>query len=476
MSSIPGSTRLPVGNKDFTNATVVIIGAGISGMCMAIDLIKRNKCYNFVILEKSSSVGGTWNDNKYPGCCCDGWSPRPFYPRTNIIVDIAYLVSIAEKYGLYKHIRFNSTVEEARWDDEESKWKVSVQVSGHKIATESSARARYPGLKEFQGKMMHSARSDWSYNLKGKRIAIIGNGATAAQIIPEIAKEASHLTVFQRTPNWVIPRRDAPVSAFQQALLTYLPPLRWRKRALQMDFREGFHDAIFDELRERASKSRGAGEQEYDLIVLATGFKTVDFMYPIQVYGSGGRTLGDIWNGGAKAYYGMTVEDLPNFGMFYGPNTNLGHNSIILMIEAQSRYLNTMVGEVIQARQQGMTLAFKPKPSILEEYNDRIQKLLRESSFADPNCNSWYKQDDGNITNNWSGTVVDYQQNLSQVQWEDYIAEGSGKYVVVDKKPSRIGRVREETLFSDTSLLIGAASILAAAGGYLLARPRLMRA
>ncbi|KAJ5741238.1 hypothetical protein N7533_010647 [Penicillium manginii] len=135
-----------------------------------------------------------------------------------------------------------------------------------------------------------------------------------------------------------------------------------------------------------------------------------------------------------------------------------------------------MVGEVIQARQQGMTLAFKPKPSILEEYNDRIQKLLRESSFADPNCNSWYKQDDGNITNNWSGTVVDYQQNLSQVQWEDYIAEGSGKYVVVDKKPSRIGRVREETLFSDTSLLIGAASILAAAGGYLLARPRLMRA
>lgn len=146
------------------------------------------------------------------------------------------------------------------------------------------------------------------------------------------------------------------------------------------------------------------------------------------------------------------------------------------MIEAQSRYLNTMVGEVIRARQQGLTLALKPKPNVLEEYNDRIQKLLRESSFADPNCNSWYKQDDGNITNNWSGTVIDYQQNLSQVQWEDYIAEGSGKYVVVDKKPSRIGRVREETLLSDTSLLIGAASILAAAGGYLLVRTRLTRA
>ncbi|CAI7646624.1 unnamed protein product [Penicillium manginii] len=567
MSSIPGSTRLPVGNKDFTNATVVIIGAGISGMCMAIDLIKRNKCYNFVILEKSSSVVVVtvgrppiyplWSSlYSYSFEQSSRWSRE--YPGQEEIH--AYLVGIAEKYGLYKHIRFNSTVEEARWDDEESKWKVSVQVSGHKDSEFANSyvinseflisavgqlnlprEPDIPGLKEFQGKMMHSARWDWSYNLKGKRIAIIGNGATAAQIIPEIAKEASHLTVFQRTPNWVIPRGDAPVSAFQQALLTYLPPLRWRKRALQMDFREGFHDAIFDgesdfaqvirdwcsglmktqladqpELWETLTPTyspgckrviitddyyptlardnvnletrpitritgkgieiEGAGEQEYDLIVLATGFKTVDFMYPIQVYGSGGRTLGDIWNGGAKAYYGMTVEDLPNFGMFYGPNTNLGHNSIILMIEAQSRYLNTMVGEVIQVRQQGMTLAFKPKPSILEEYNDRIQKLLRESSFADPNCNSWYKQDDGNITNNWSGTVVDYQQNLSQVQWEDYIAEGSGKYVVVDKKPSRIGRVREETLFSDTSLLIGAASILAAAGGYLLARPRLMRA
>lgn len=146
------------------------------------------------------------------------------------------------------------------------------------------------------------------------------------------------------------------------------------------------------------------------------------------------------------------------------------------MIEAQSRYLNGMVGEVIRARQLGNTLALKPKLSVLEEYNDRIQKLLRTSSFADPNCNSWYKQDDGNITNNWSGTVIDYQQNLSQVQWDDYIVEGSGKDLVLKKKPTRIGRVREETLLSDTSLLVGTVSILAAAGGYFLAWPRLMKA
>lgn len=265
------------------------------------------------------------------------------------------------------------------------------------------------GLNEFQGKMMHTARWDWSYDLKNKRVAIIGNGthyfsistltyrtkanknqgATAAQIVPEIVKEVSHLTIFQRTPNWVIPRLDAPVSPLQQALLTYIPPLLWRKRSLQMDYRENFHDAIFDNDSEYANRLRGwsndlrkaqlAGhpelwdkltpnyapgckrviisddyypaltrenvsletrpitritergievegdhEQEYDLIILATGFKTVEFMYPIKVYGANGRPLEDIWKDGARAYRGVTVEDLPNFGMFYGPNTNLG--------------------------------------------------------------------------------------------------------------------------------------------------------
>ena len=214
-------------------------------------------------------------------------------------------------------------------------------------------------------------------------------GATAAQIIPEIAPAASHLTVFQRTPNWLIPRKDIPVSTLQKALLTYVPPLRWRKRALQMEFRESFHSAVFDgssdfaqsirdwctgmmqsqlphkpelwntltpnyspgckrviicddyyptlgrdnvdletgpitRITEKGIETEGKGEQEYDLIVLATGFKTVDFMYPVQVYGANGRSLGDIWKNRVQAHLGMTIEDLPNFGMFYGPNTNLG--------------------------------------------------------------------------------------------------------------------------------------------------------
>lgn len=144
------------------------------------------------------------------------------------------------------------------------------------------------------------------------------------------------------------------------------------------------------------------------------------------------------------------------------------------MIEAQSRYLNAIVNEVIRAKQQGKTLALRPTPSAMKEHNDKIQALLRNSSFADPNCNSWYKRDDGIITNNWSSTVIDYQHEMSNVQWEDYIAEGSGRYLV-DKEPTQLGRVREETLLSNTSILMGAASVVALAG-YILARPRLVKA
>ncbi|KAJ5329475.1 hypothetical protein N7452_009865 [Penicillium brevicompactum] len=563
------STHVPVGNKDFTNATVVIIGAGISGICMAIDLIKRNNCHNFVILERSSSVGGTWNDNKYPGSCCDVWSTlysysfeqnpnwTREYPGQEEIHK--YLVGIAEKWGLYKHIRFNSTVEEAHWDDEEAKWRIKLSLSGQKDSEFSSAYVinsdflvsavgqlnlpRYPnipGLDDFQGKMMHSARWDWTYDPSGKRIAIIGNGATAAQIVPEIAQVASHLTVYQRTPNWVIPRNDGPVSSFQKTLFNWLPPLLWRKRAAQMDFRESFYEAVADkdsdfaqwirsvtasalkahlpnnpELRDTLTPKYAPGckrviitddyypalarenvnletreitsiteagievdgedEQEYDLIVLATGFKTVEFMHPIKIFGSNGRSLEDIWRNGARAYNGVSVEDLPNFGMFYGPNTNLGHNSIILMIEAQSRYLNALVGEVIKARQRGKTLALKPGPDALQAFNDRIQSTLQSTSFADPNCASWYKRDDGLITNNWCGTAVDYQIELSKVRWPDYIAEGTDEKRMVAEADTNIGRVHEGSILSDKSVLMGAISVLSAAG-YLVARSKLFKA
>ncbi|KAF2277780.1 flavin-binding monooxygenase-like protein [Westerdykella ornata] len=567
--------KVPVGNKDHTQAAVVIIGAGISGMCMAIDLIKRNHCQNFIILEKSSSVGGTWHDNKYPGCCCDVWSSlysysfeqnpdwTREYPGQEEILD--YLRNVASKYNLYKYIRFNTSVDAARWDDEACKWKVDVKVTGGKdsefgpsytIETDFLISAvgqlnqpRYPdieGLDSFKGKVMHSARWDWSYDLQGKNIGVIGNGATAAQIIPEILPLSKSLTVYQRSPNWVIPRGDGPVSPLRRFLFRYVPPLRWRFRALQMDFRESFHSAVFDAKSDFANQIRqwcqnmlqaqvpnrpdlwekllpnyspgckrviitddyypaiadpkttletgrikgitAAGIEvvdeagnttthEHDLIVLATGFRTVEFLHPIKITGTNGRPLDKLWSQGPSALYGTTVPYLPNFGIFYGPNTNLGHNSIILMIEAQSRYLNTLVAAVLDARNRGERLALMPKESKTKEFNDKIQAILQKSSFADPNCGSWYKNKEGKITNNWSGTVIEYQNLLSKVDWEDYeVAAGpvrkkgvSASRVVFGsgKKETKIGRVKEETSVSNFGLVMGALSVAAVAGAWL---------
>lgn len=318
-------------------------------------------------------------------------------------------MGVAQKYGLYKYIRFNTAVEEARWNEDSQKWETDVKVLGGKDAEfgeRYTIRSDYlvsavgqlnvprlpeiEGLEGFKGKVMHSARWDWSYDLTGKKVAIIGNGATAAQIIPEVVKEVGNLTIHQRTPNWVIPRMDAPIGEGMRAVYRYLPFVRWRKRADMMDFRESFFDAVTDgssafammleeqckgmmrqqlpgkeELWRQLTPGYKVGckrviisddyfpvfnrenvrletgkidrisetgivtdgkEEEYDLIILATGFRTVEFMHPIDITGQGGKKLQDVWKEGGQALYGVCVESMPNFGMLYGPNTNLGHN------------------------------------------------------------------------------------------------------------------------------------------------------
>lgn len=338
----------------------------------------------------------------------------------------------------------------------------------------------------------------------------------------------------------MIPRDDAPVSSLRRALFRYVPPLRWRVRATQMDFRESFYSAVTDtdsafaeqirtwctdamkqqlpnqpELWQRLTPNYSPGckrvissddyypalgqancvletrpitritssgievedgdgggrdSTAFDLIVLATGFRTIEFMHPIRVTGRHGRALSDIWAGGARALYGTTVEDLPNFGMFYGPNTNLGHNSIVLMIEAQSRYLNALVRRVLDARAGAGTgpLALVPRKERLERFNEEVQRVLNASSFADPKCVSWYKTVGGRITNNWSGTVVEYQEMLAKVDWADFEALGKGSGVVFRQKETKLGRVVEETRVSNMTLALSAAGVLAVAGGILL--------
>ncbi|KAL5332949.1 hypothetical protein BJX70DRAFT_87802 [Aspergillus crustosus] len=556
----------PVGNKDYTQSTVVIIGAGISGMCMAIDLLRRNH-RNFIILEKGSAVGGTWNDNKYPGCACDVWSAlysysfeqrstwTREYPGQEEI--LTYLTDIASKYGLYPHIRFNSSVEEATWDEDSRQWKIQVGVLGDKDAQFQSGyelaanvlisavgQLNLPswpaieGVEGFKGKSMHSARWDWTYDFSEKRVAIIGNGATATQIVPEVAKTAAHLSVYQRTPQWIVPRMDMAVHPIQQALLS-IPVLRHTKRAAMMLFREQTHETIVNldsktsqevrdmgvdlikkglpdkpelwdiltptyppgcrrilssddyypalnrenvklELRditritETGIETADGENTEFDLIVYATGFRTVEFLHPVKVTGANGRELSDVWKGGATAYYGMTVEDMPNFGLLYGPNTNLGHNSIILMIEAQSRYLAALIDPIIRAKNGGGSVALRPRTEIVRAWNTSLQERLAKSSFADPSCSSWYKTSEGRITNNWPGRVVEYQRDLAWVRWTDYVVEGdANEEYVGGKKETWVGFVEERWPVSvSRATVVAGVSVALAAAYYLQGRAR----
>ena len=469
------------------------------------------------------------------------------YPGQEEIQD--HLISVAHKYQLYKHIRFNSCVNEARWDDVDNKWRTTIRRFGQEaekgacytVTSDFLVSAvgqlnvpkypEIPGLNTFRGKVMHSARWDWDYQIVGKKVGIVGTGATAAQIIPEIAQSTSQLVVFQRTPAWVMPRHDKPISPIRQTVYKYIPFARRRYRASLMDFRESVFDAAYDprsakhshiahisrqhmqsqlpscastKLREALTPNypfsckriivsddfypsllhdnvhletssiacitptgitmANGTHHELDLIVLATGFRTTDFMYPIRIFGSGGRSLSDAWSKGASAYLGITVENLPNFGMLYGPNTNLAYNSLILQIEAQSLYVNALIAAVLCAKRQGKTLTLEPKHEIVEAYNEEVQEKLKKSTYADPRCTSWFKDEKGRITTNWCGSAVDYQKRISYVDWGDFEILGTGAAEVEKRGQTRWGRRIEETQVSNRTLGMGATAIVLLAG------------
>ena len=399
---------------------------------------------------------------------------------------------------------------------------------------------------------MHTARWRWDYDIKGKRIGVVGSGATAVQVIPEIAPLVEHLTVYQRSPGWVTTRADADVPQWRRTLFKYFPWAQSRIRASMMDLREDFHEVFSEkesaywsqafkndclqkmrqsfpsesdsdrEMREKCTpnytvgckrvivsddwypalarpnvdletgsieridangpvvKDRKTGEEHsipdgegLDMLIFSTGFSTQKFLQPINFTGRHGRKLEDIWANGAAALNGVTVPDLPNFGMLYGPNTNLGHSSIVLMLEAQSRYISGLVGAVLDARKDarnpGATptavsntpdtaptlLSLTPKTSVVKAYEDEMQSRLSTSAWADPRCNSWYKDPQtGKICNNWPGDCREYGKRLSEVHWDDYEGGEEVKTLRKGQTAANVGRVREETYVSDRMAVV----------------------
>ena len=485
-----------------TSTRIAIIGAGHSGICMGMKL-KEARIEDFVILEKAPTLGGTWRDNTYPGASCDApsflysfsfaqktdWSRRFAWQQELL----AYSAECAIKAGLMPHFRFRTEVVRLSFDEARNRWDLTC-ADGQTIEAEfvvtavgqlhRPATPAIPGREIFGGTQFHSAQWDHSVDLTGKRVAVIGNAASAVQFVPQIAPLAAQLTIFQRSANWLLPRKDRLYSPRLQRRMTRWPwlarlrhqfqwlffgemqltPLmkqvrvvQWlatrysllhlrrqvRDRALRAklvpDFPIGakrvlFNDDYYPTLNRHnvrlvtdavesivpdGVRTKSGEKFDADVIIYATGFKATDFLAPIRITGAGGLGLLEEWRQGAHAYLGVTVSGFPNLFMLYGPNTNLGHNSILVMIEAQVGYIIDAIRQLEARHARRLDV----KREVMDEYNRWLQRDLARSVWA-ADKQSWYKLADGTITNNWPHSTIRYRKLLRRADLAAYDVGG----------------------------------------------------
>lgn len=481
------------------NPSIVIVGAGFAGIGMAIQL-QRAGLTSFLILEKAGDVGGTWRENTYPGAACDipshlysySFEPNPdwsnqFSGQPEIR---RYVEHCVDKNGLRKKIRFNTEVAEARYRESDHRWCITLdngellEADFMVAATGQLNRPAYPpvaGIESFQGMSFHSACWDHQADLSGKRVAVVGNGASAIQLVPPVAEQAAQLTVFQRSANWVLPRMGVRYSERWRQRFRRWPLLRRLYRTklfVERDLRfhriqrqgvlnrrlaemaRGYlHGVIPDtELRRKLSPDYPLGckrvlisddyypalrrdnvdvndtgvkaieadgvvdgqgrKTEVDAIIYATGFQSHDFLFPISVYGEKGLALKEEWKDGAQAYLGMTVAGFPNLFVLYGPNTNLGHNSIIFMLECQFRYIIRCIRHCQSQSRRRLTV----KIEVQDRYNRALQEQFAGTTWAG-GCSSWYKAASGRIINNWSGRALSYWWRTRRPKFADFETE-----------------------------------------------------
>jgi cation diffusion facilitator CzcD-associated flavoprotein CzcO len=461
--------------------------------------LKQANVHDFVILEKAATLGGTWRDNTYPGASCDApsylysfsfaqktdWSRR-FAWQSELL---GYSTELAIRHGLLPHCRFNAEVTQIAYDDDANTWALTcadgaVLIADFVIAgvgqLNRPSTPAIPGLESFAGTQFHSAQWNHGAELAGKRIAVIGNAASAVQFVPQIAPLAAKLTVFQRSANWLMPRKDRLYAPRTQRLLTRFPGLarlyhnaQWfffgelqltplmkqvkpvqvlaRLKSLahlrrqvkdpvlraklvptypigakRVLFNDDYYPALsrpnvelvteaIERIEPAGVRLRSGDLHAADVIIFATGFKSTDFLAPMHITGRGGLDLKQEWAKGARAYLGVTVTGFPNFFMLYGPNTNLGHNSILVMIEAQVGYILDVLG---QMQERGLR-RIDVKRDVLDAYNRSLQQDLAKSVWAATGA-SWYKLADGTITNNWPHSTIRYQRLLRAAKLEDF--------------------------------------------------------
>jgi cation diffusion facilitator CzcD-associated flavoprotein CzcO len=482
------------------DAEIIIVGAGFAGLGMAIQL-KAQGFDDVLILERAGEVGGTWRDNTYPGCACDipstlySYSFEPnaawtrVFPRQSELWE--YLIRCSEKYGLRSHIRFNSDLAEARYDDADATWRVRM-TDGREFASRVLISAMgplnrpnipaIPGLERFAGTRFHSAQWDPAIDLRGKHVAVIGTGASAIQIVPEIAPLVERLTVYQRTPPWIIPRFDKAIRPRQRALRRWIPGYAWAirtalywvleirafgftvkpamlqqregialrflrsqvadpalQRVLTPDYRMGCKRVLLSDdyypalqrpnvelvtapiaqIEEGGVRTADGTTREADVLILATGFRATAGVVPARVFGRGGAELADAWRDGMEAYLGTSVAGFPNLFTIIGPNTGLGHNSMVVMMEAQYRYV---LDALRLMRRRGLR-ALDVRPAVQANFNERLQRRMRGTVWAS-GCSAWYQDENGKNTTLWPGFTFAYRWLTRRFRPERYELRG----------------------------------------------------
>ena len=467
---------------------IAIIGTGFAGIGLAIRL-RRAGYRNLFLYDRADRPGGTWRDNVYPGCACDvpahlysfSFAPNPHWsrkyaPQPEIA---AYLERCVTEFGIRPHIRFGHDLRTARFDDARACWRLGFADGG---AAEADilvmARGQLcepklpdiPGRDSFAGTAFHSARWKPDFDPRDKRIAVIGTGASAIQLVPALAEQARALTVFQRSPGWIIPRGDRPYPAWWRWLYAHVPGLRRLHRAriyalfelLYLGFQPGtaiarrveakarrhlerqipdpdlrarltpddplgckrillsddYYPALMREnvTLETASIARitpGGLEtadgraHAFDALLFATGFTATDFLPRLEIRGAGGRDLATTWAESAHAYNGIMVAGFPNLFLLYGPNTNIGHNSILFMLECQYR----LVLRLLAARAARGARTVDVQREAMARYNAEITARLAKSVWA-AGCRNWYRAENGRIPTHWPGSTLEYWYRL----------------------------------------------------------------
>ncbi|HEX7303093.1 NAD(P)/FAD-dependent oxidoreductase [Lentzea sp.] len=462
------------------NPEVVVVGAGFGGLGVALSL-RRAGFERFTVLERADDVGGVWRDNTYPGAACDvpsslysySFSPNLSWPRRYAAQPdiLAYLRRNAD--AVRDRIRFGAEVVAAAFTG--GRWRVELADGGVVEADvlvsavgqlNRPAAPVLPGLDAFAGPVFHSARWRHDVDLRGKRVAVVGTGASAAQFVPRIQPLAEHLTVFQRSAPHVLPKPDARLRGrarpwtskaarrgvwlaceaftwlltsgrFSRGLVAGLAAAHRRVRVRDRRLRDlvtprtevGCKRVLFSNdwypalsapnaavVTERITEVTAHGlrtadgrEHPADVLIWGTGFEVADFRLPMRVTGRHGRDLAEVWGGRPRAHLGLTVPGFPGFFLVYGPNTNLGGSSIVTMIEAQCRYVVAAVRRLAETGE-----AVEVAPEVADEFDAEMRERLASGVWS--GCSSWYRAEDGSVTTNWPGSTREYLRRTARLE------------------------------------------------------------